>query len=373
MRARERGQVLVLFALALVALIGMGAIGIDVGYMYSARHELQRCADAGALAGASAFLVEDWASEAGRTIADARGRAYASRDNVVTAPLDPAGEVQVSFPARDRVQVDTTRDVGLFFSRLFLGPSRQITAYAIAESSVADRNVRGLKPWVIPYPWEDTNGNGRYDEGETVHTDCPPGVVDPSSYFCQGTRVILKIGNPYGSPGSDSLAGTPSLQQESGHFFALDFGSGASGYRDSIENTSGTSGPAISKGDYFPLETGNMVGPTTQGARTLIQMDPDSTWNQTANLPESGSYSVDGDAWMNSPRIVRIPIYDPREPPATGKSEVHVAGFAGFWIERIESQGTIIGRFVPVLVTGGGGPSEGPVEGPVARTLRLVE
>ena len=56
MRRMKKGQVLVLFVMGLVVLIGMAALGIDVGYMYSVRHDLQRCADAGALAGASRFI-----------------------------------------------------------------------------------------------------------------------------------------------------------------------------------------------------------------------------------------------------------------------------------------------------------------------------
>ncbi len=52
----NRGQVLMLVALMLVVLVGFAALGIDVAYMYSVRHELQRCADSGALAGASWFV-----------------------------------------------------------------------------------------------------------------------------------------------------------------------------------------------------------------------------------------------------------------------------------------------------------------------------
>ena len=51
----NRGQVLVLVALAIVVLLVMAALAIDVGFMYTTRHELQRSADAGALAGASAL------------------------------------------------------------------------------------------------------------------------------------------------------------------------------------------------------------------------------------------------------------------------------------------------------------------------------
>lgn len=46
-----RGQVLAIFALALPAIVGSGAIAVDVGYMMVARNVLQNAADAGARAG----------------------------------------------------------------------------------------------------------------------------------------------------------------------------------------------------------------------------------------------------------------------------------------------------------------------------------
>ena len=52
-RARaERGQILGVVALALVALLGIAAFSIDVGYAYYAKRQLQSATDAAALAGA---------------------------------------------------------------------------------------------------------------------------------------------------------------------------------------------------------------------------------------------------------------------------------------------------------------------------------
>jgi Flp pilus assembly protein TadG len=48
----ERGQVLAIVALALVALLGISAFAIDVGYAYYAKRQLQSATDAAALAGA---------------------------------------------------------------------------------------------------------------------------------------------------------------------------------------------------------------------------------------------------------------------------------------------------------------------------------
>jgi Flp pilus assembly protein TadG len=57
-RARgERGQILAVVALALVALLGVCAFAIDVGYAYYAKRQLQSATDAAALAGAQDLPV----------------------------------------------------------------------------------------------------------------------------------------------------------------------------------------------------------------------------------------------------------------------------------------------------------------------------
>src|SRR5512140_10840 len=368
-RTGNGGQVLLVFLGGLLALLGIVALGIDVGYMYTVRHELQRSTDAGALAGASAFLDGSWSDAAIRAVADVRARAYAAKDRVAGTTLSPSGELSSSFPAAEWIRVDASRNVPLFFSRSFLGATKTITAYSVAEASPVDTNVTKLKPWGIPYPWEDTNGNGLYDSGETVHRDCPEGIADPSRYFCPGTKVILKIGTPMNSPKNPT--GLPSLQQEAGHFFALDFNaSGAAGYRNEIQ---GESIYPVSRGDSLSLETGDMVGPTIQGTKDLIDADPNSQWNAAASLPESDLYHVNDGSWMNSSRVIRIPVYHPSIALANGKTTMEVDGFAGFWIEGISHQGTIIGRFLPNRAFGQAGPVTGPTAGPVLKTLRLVE
>jgi hypothetical protein len=390
MKRRPRGQVLVIFALALLVLLGFAALGIDVGYMYTVRHELQRSADAGALAGASAFIGGSWSDTGTQALAEERARDFASRDDVVVSPLDSAGEVAVSFPPPDRIRVDTSRTVNLFFSRLFLGPTRTITAYAVAEASVVDKDVPCLKPWGIPFPWNDANGDGIFDpeEGEQVSEECPEGTIDPiSGAYCQGTRIVLKIGTPKNKPvqpeDPETETFVPSLQQEPGHFFALDFGSGAKTYKEAIKGNC-PDDITISVGDEIPLEPGNMVGPTIQAVKTdpdsLMNRDPTSRWDYDRNLPQSDDPNYAGDFWMNSPRVVQIPIYHPDLVLQQGKSDMPVSGFAGFWIEDAYRegglQGTVIGRYIPssaFIPASVSGNNPGPDDTPTLRILRLVE
>jgi hypothetical protein len=53
----------------------------------------------------------------------------------VTTPLNPASEVAVAFPQVNQVRVDVSRNVGLFFARIFGLQTRAITAYAVASAT----------------------------------------------------------------------------------------------------------------------------------------------------------------------------------------------------------------------------------------------
>ncbi|MGE5662848.1 MAG: pilus assembly protein TadG-related protein [Deltaproteobacteria bacterium] len=369
MRKRDRGQVIVVFALALFVLLGFAALGIDVAFMYSVRHELQRCADSGALAGASAFFDGDWASDPTRAEADARARVFASRDNVVTSSLDPLSEVSVDFPAPDRIRVTTQRTVNLFFARVLGRPTQFINASATAEAAVADTGVKCLKPWGIPLPWDDfslntpeTDNNLKYDFGEHVYSidDMPAGY-----------KVILKVGEPFNNP--NNLDNLSSLQQESGHFFALSLcdDSGGSDYRNRISDNC-YDDCAIDNNTPVDLKTGNTVGPTRQGVDQLIAQDPDAELVEGSD-PVTVVGSRWGTDWINSSRVVKIPLYDPSEMLRQGNTEMTVVGFAGFWLKGYDTaQGTVIGYYIPSVAIGASSTT-GPSNGPVLRTLRLVE
>ena len=172
MKRRNRGQILVLFTLSLVVLIGMAALGVDVGYMYSVRHDLQRCADAGALAGASRFINDIAAGETGtwdddfvKDAASFRATEYATKDDVIKSPLlsQPGDNVIVTFDrGRDRIMVQTERTVPLFFAKMFLGPTKRITAYAVAEAASTSPSVSKtscLAPFGVPLPWREVGGD----------------------------------------------------------------------------------------------------------------------------------------------------------------------------------------------------------------------
>jgi hypothetical protein len=371
-RRNDRGQTLVFIALAIAAILGLAALGIDVGYMFSVRHELQRSADTGALAGASKFVepYSFWSSnDNDPTMQQARERAkdFASTDKVVGAPLHRDDEVLVSFPSEGRVQVITQRTVPLFFARVFGQSSRLINATAVAEAAVADRNVQCLQPWAIPKPLlEDLNSNGLYD----------PAIGEQTREFEEGETIILKVAEPRNSAHTWDLI---TLQQEAGHFFGVAYcgDTGASDYNNRIvDPCKGNCG--IDNGAYIPLEPGNMVQKTQKGVDELMAQDPGAQWAgpPLGGDPDDMSTWVEGSTaeggWQNSPRLVKIPIYDPMTQVNEGRTEIKVVGFASFWLEGYMSgQGTVTGRFVSGNVKGGS--TSGAAPGVALRVLRLVQ
>lgn len=398
MKRRDRGQVLVFVALAIFALLGIAALAVDVGYMYSTRHELQRSADAGALAGASAFTTGDWndtsmALDHPRGIADSRARDYASRDVVVQSRLDPNAEVAVNFPALDRIEVVTSRTVDLFFARIFGMNNRLITARAVAQAAVAGppNDVNCIKPFAIPYPWADDpafgtdrrgNPDGLYEgepaPGETVYTDCVGGVG-----MCPGARITLKVG----SPSADNTS--PSGQQTAGQFFLVQGNVGGETFQGGADLRTYISDGCFPVDLTLPVDmmTGNKMGPTVQGIAALIAKDPTSQWVDADGAPSSLDHPYDpvNGTHLASERIVRVVIYDPRIPivgggsgGASGTNASIQVGYtlAGFWIEGVAQQGSdgyVTGRYIPASAFGGGTSTPGPNTGTEVRVISLVE
>jgi hypothetical protein len=90
-RERDRGQVLMVFAIGLVAILGLGSLGFDTGRFYTERRYLQNAADAGVLAVGAAMtrgLSNADAITEGRSIV-ARNILNSPTGSGAVAPADP--------------------------------------------------------------------------------------------------------------------------------------------------------------------------------------------------------------------------------------------------------------------------------------------
>src|SRR5690242_13083908 len=106
----ERGVTLALVAIMIFMMLGMSALAIDYGMVKAAKAEAQRAADAGALAGASAFLELAKTDLSVGSVATARAKEFAAKNEIHRVAVDPNSEVNVVVtPADEKVKVTVTR------------------------------------------------------------------------------------------------------------------------------------------------------------------------------------------------------------------------------------------------------------------------
>ncbi len=172
----ERGVAMAIIALALPAMMGAGALAVDVGYIYVAKSVMQTAMDAGARAGA-AVLAE------GGTQADAEAEARSFIDQNISGLSYLAGAVStVSFPASTSIQVDISHPLDLFFAS-FVGLD---TATIAAGAAVAA--VRSIEPGnLVPFG---------------IYCNSDGGCASQLSVDQTFSNMLRHCGNVFGASGS---------------------------------------------------------------------------------------------------------------------------------------------------------------------------
>jgi len=352
----ERGASLMMVAISMVAFLGMAALAIDVGMLYTAKGQAQNAADSGALAGAGALLINSTDDSLARSVAET----FAEKHEIIKqqVQIDPAADIQVDLNAM-QVTVTARRinargnAVPTFFARILGWDLVDIQATATAEVGPAS-TAACLKPWAIPDAYDDRVAPiGEFNSGDYYEPQVTSwGTTYRSSDADVGTQLTLKEAVP-----GDAIA--------PGQFFPIDLPissggplSGGDRYRENIASCNTT---IVSVGDSVATENGNMIGPTKQGVEDLIALDPAAKWDNTAGVTDSDFPPG------ASPRIVRVPMFDPRYPPTSGKQDLVITNIAGFFIEGITGKGVVTGRLMPALGTG---PA---VPGIFLNTVRLVK
>jgi hypothetical protein len=229
-RATPRGQILLIVAFAMVALLAIGAIVVDLGLSWMLRRQEQNAADPAAIA--ASRYIEEGDSAATRTKMDAAACFYAKRNGFFSADNDTcdaartAGTLQIHWPPisgdfagrPQMVQVIISADHQSFFGQFFGRPTATVTTGAVAarESTSANTNsLVALDPETCDAG--KTHGNGvvtiapvtNPDSGDPynggyvhVNSSCSPtGTYDDacgsgSGAFHQGGNAGTKIVAP---------------------------------------------------------------------------------------------------------------------------------------------------------------------------------
>ncbi len=146
-RRGEGGQVLAIFVLVLVVLIGMAGLAIDVGSWYRADRQAQTIADAATLAGAQALPGDPANAPAlAEEYADKNGGAEATKTVSLSATHEP----------NDTITVEVEAPAPAFFTRLFGLDSVSVHARASALVGTVS-SLRGVAPMVVHYQHEMLN------------------------------------------------------------------------------------------------------------------------------------------------------------------------------------------------------------------------
>ena len=277
----ERGATLIIAGFALTAIFGAMALALDVAMLQSARAQAQRAADAGALAGVSAFLdgatdLQDEAED--RTI----GMAL---QNEIRGTQIAAGEVSVSVnESEGRVTVVIDRPaVSTLFARILGVDAVRVSARATAQASEVSSSSC-LKPWAAPDP-----------------------ELTGAAPFVNGQSIILK-GD---TPGGEAYPWVIDGEDLEGP--CLGGGGGTQtgpAYRSNICNCNLLTvnmGPGFRRVSGTP---GNLRPHTDGGVNGLVAQDPGAFWDVGARRVAGSSFPN----WRQSPRIVTMPLYDPGTP-----------------------------------------------------------
>lgn len=364
-RKNERGQTLVLVALAIVSLLGMAALAIDVVTLYVAHAEAQRAADSAAIAGAKMFVTSGFTSVQGGlappvTQADvcqtggAGSTAAANRQaEAVAGQSQVAGQaaavtaINCDFtePKNPRMTV-TVQRTGLptFLARIWGSTTNTVTASAKAEAYnpsglTAPIQLQNVKPWLVPdcdpmnpaTPNPNCLGHGYFvvpADGSIANNGSFVGETVDFRRTNAGTSPTISAGPPPTSgfyalnvPVSPAPA-CPSTAGSCGQV-------GSDDYIDNIACSSQFQfkcGDTVGAGQLVTLLSGGPLGAhTREGTRCLIHATGDGLNNDQDVFTTSGggapvmitggannpNTSLQGVANISrSDSVVTVPLYD---------------------------------------------------------------
>ena len=314
----ERGSVLAVSTVGMLAFLLATAMCVDIGHFYLVKNELQNAADAAALAGATAL------NSSSLGIATAQQRATAAmnnyefnKKNVSIPPANVEFAVNLDGPYVDKttaqgnaanirfVRVKTAASpVKVFFASMILGGTRELAAEAVAGRSVPITDPCDFLPvFVIDYGTPISPGN--------LYTFRSGTTVAPGNY------QILAVA---GRGGQDVRVGIASGVDEcagAGAVYSVDTKPGM------------TSGPVrVGVNTRFDEYQTSQVNPSDQPPDTNVMED--ITYDEYKEGVKTKAPSHPGVAGR---RVVIIPIVKENQ-VNNGRDEVTFDRFGLFFLRR---------------------------------------
>ena len=378
--SRQRGSVLVLVTIGLVALLAMSGLALDMGHAYLMKTRLQNALDAAVLSGAKTL---DETGDPVQAEIDARNTFSLN----AAADMNDSGleltAVEFSDILFDPAQAINPRYIrvslagyqqAMWFAQILpgVGNNKVVSATAVAGPSPKLGEICDILPVMIC--GDTTSGD----------TDCTDGACYGYSFDPYSTtETVLKTGS-----GTDWDVGPGNYQ-----LIRLGDSKGGSDIRDNLagsyENCLNTSAP-------IETEPGNTVGPVAQGLNTRFgiyqgpfQQDdkdiykpdlvsdthaPSYYYSDYESIYSSGGPfdHPDGEAER---RIVAVPIGD-CSTTTNGQGSVPLLDTACFFLTRPAEQNgdqRIYGQFVNGGCKAHGTPGPDPATGPGPYIIQLYK
>jgi len=297
----RKGQTLVLLAVAMTGLLGMAALGVDVGYLYVTRNELQNVSDGAALIGARTlgdiyqgltneqqadFVCGTNCADSIRTMAEAVANENRAGgidmsvrvEDVLIGQWDGDNFTETD-TVPDAVQVVSRRDdvyngpVATFFARVLGYDFSSVNALATAALT----------------------GQGTSAEGEV---ELPIGISswffeqNPGGGFCNQDIQFYPTNDPA------SCAGWTSWE----------YGSNDATLRKILQENPNYESPGTIAGEtVFNFTGGTLSNPTFADLLSLFQIkgyDVDANWEYLTGGPDEGG------RYHQAPTGVGVPLYE---------------------------------------------------------------
>jgi Flp pilus assembly protein TadG len=321
-------QISVLFALAATALVGVMALGADVGVLYYNWGQLQKAADAAALAGAG-YLPND------TTTATSTATTYATKNGVLAAEIVSATPIN----SNKQMQVTVQRTVPYSFARVLGLTNGYVKASATASvppgigtvnagpgSPVACNGVACTSGGTTLTAGSGAPGSGTPFAGScgssTGAYNVLPMALDNQTSWVSGSTTTLNEASSSGNGNGNIWPDAP------GNWGYVNL-CGNSNSSGSVLRTSMAAGYGgeLSIGNYLTTVTGAKSGPVNQGLQdrsTPSQLAAPSTFDP-------------GD-----PRAVVIPLVDFSKDavtngPCQGQCTVKITGFMAAYILSVNN------------------------------------
>lgn len=206
--APERGQIIVIFALALVAIVAMVGLVLDGGSAFAQRRAEQNAADLAAITGANAYLLTG-----DQTMSTAAARANAATNGFTHGDPGTTVTVLYDFSNGAAVRVNITAPHRNNFAAVVGMSSWDVSTTAQAITGIPDSAV-GAGPMIFsidafgpngqplpaygnpnsPHPFGDTNNDAPETPGDFAWTNYGTGNVNTNDVrnIIDGDLVISK-------------------------------------------------------------------------------------------------------------------------------------------------------------------------------------